>query len=99
LKNKVEISVIIKALNEEDNITRCIKSAKKAIKKLLGEIILADSLSTDKTISLAKKEKIKIVQLTNSKDRSCGVGPQLGYQHSQGKYIYILDGDIELVVV
>ncbi len=95
-KKQPTVTIIIKALNEEKNIERAIKSALKAIKNLGGEVILADSLSTDKTIKIASKYPIRIVQLTNPEDRSCGVGPQLGYQHSRGKYIYILDGDMEL---
>ena len=96
MKTKPKLSIIIKALNEENNIARSIKSALKAIKKIEGEVILADSLSTDNTIQIAKRYPIKIVQLSNPKNRSCGVGPQIGYLHSKGNYIYILDGDMEL---
>lgn len=92
----MEISIVIKALNEEKNIARSISSAKEAIKGMKGEVILADSLSTDRTVEIAKNFDIKIVQLVNSKDRSCGVGPQIGYIQAKGKYIYILDGDMEL---
>src|SRR5262249_18585256 len=28
--------------------------------------------------------------------RCCGAGPQLGFQHSSGAYVYILDGDMRL---
>ena len=91
-----KVTVIIKALNEEKNIARAIESSLKAFKGYNGEVILVDSLSTDKTIEIAKKYPIKIFQLKNINDRSCGVGPQVGYLHSKGDYIYILDGDMEL---
>lgn len=94
MKNKPILSIIIKALNEEDNIERALSSCLEVTKKISAEIILADSLSTDKTISIAKEFPIRIVQLKNASDRSCGVGPQLGFQHSLGKYVYILDGDM-----
>lgn len=93
---KIRVSIIIKTLNEEDDIRRAIKSALKSLKGIKGEVILSDSLSTDKTIEIAKKYSIKIIQLSNPKDRCCGVGAQLGYMHSKGDYIYILDGDMEL---
>jgi len=96
LEKAVEISIIIKALNEEEHIKRCIQSVISACKGFKAEIILADSLSTDRTVAIAKKHNIRIVQLRNVKDRSCGVGPQLGYQHAKGELIYILDGDMEL---
>lgn len=92
---KPKLTIIIKALNEENNIERTIKSCIKETKNLSSEIILADSLSTDKTIDIAKKYPIKIIQLNNAKDRSCGIGPQIGYEHAKGELIYILDGDME----
>ena len=93
-KNPI-ISIIIKTLNEEANIKRTLDSCIKATKDISAEIILADSLSTDKTIAIAKKYPIRIVQLINPEDRSCGIGPQLGYQYAKGDFIYILDGDME----
>lgn len=94
--NKIKLSVIIKSLNEEKNIDRCIKSVIKATKGIKSEIILADSKSSDKTIKIAKKYLIKIVQLKDQNERSCGIGPQLGFQYSRGDYVYILDGDMEI---
>jgi glycosyltransferase involved in cell wall biosynthesis len=90
------VSIIIKALNEEKRIARSIESALNALERLGGEVILADSCSTDQTIEIAKRYPIKIVQLANPAERCCGIGPQLGYQHSKGEYVYILDGDMEL---
>lgn len=89
-----KVSVIIKALNEEAKIAATIESALAAIAKLDGEVILADSLSTDHTVEIAQKYPIKIAQLTRPEDRGCGVGAQLGYQHSEGEYLYVLDGDM-----
>ena len=91
-----EISIIIKALNEEHNISRTLESALHATQGLNAEIILADSMSTDNTISIARKYKIKIVQLQNSSDRCCGIGAQLGYQHCSGDFILIIDGDMSV---
>lgn len=92
----MDVSVIIKAYNEQDCIARSIESAIAAIETLDGEVILADSLSTDHTIDIAKKYPITIVQAVNAKDRRCGIGPQLGFQHAKGDFIYILDADMEL---
>jgi glycosyltransferase involved in cell wall biosynthesis len=91
-----KVSVIIKALNEEGNIDRAITSALRAVEPHGGEVILADSGSTDGTIERAMKFPITIVQLANPDERCCGIGPQLGYQYSLGEYVYILDGDMEL---
>ncbi|OUR82900.1 hypothetical protein A9Q82_05425 [Cycloclasticus sp. 46_120_T64] len=93
---KIEITFIIKALNEEDNIAACIESCLREGLPYTSEVILVDSLSTDKTIAIAKQYPVKIVQFENKADIGCGAAPQLGYQYAQGKYIYLLDGDMEL---
>ncbi|MCU7940817.1 MAG: glycosyltransferase, partial [gamma proteobacterium symbiont of Bathyaustriella thionipta] len=90
------ISIIIKALNEEDCIARAIESALKCIENYSGEVILADSLSGDATISIARQYPVKIVQINNASERRCGIGPQLGYQYAQGEFVYILDADMVL---
>ena len=91
-----KLSVIIKTLNEEANIERAIVSSLKAVIPYGGEVIVADSASTDSTVELAMKFPVTVVQLARPNDRCCGVGAQLGYQHSRGEFVYILDGDMEL---
>ena len=90
------ISIIIKTLNEEKRICKCIESALAALHDYHGEVILADSGSTDGTLRLASAYPIKIVRLADRSERRCGIGPQLGYQYSIAPYVYILDGDMEL---
>lgn len=93
---KIRLSIIIKALNEQAKIEAAIRSALASVRGIDAEVILADSLSTDDTVELAARYPIKIVQLINPRDRSCGIGPQLGFQFARGEYIYLMDGDMEL---
>lgn len=94
---KCRVSVVIKALNEEDGIAATIESALRAVARYGGEVVLADSCSTDRTVEIAMQYPIRIVQLTNAEERCCGIGPQLGYQHAGGEFIYILDGDMQML--
>jgi glycosyltransferase involved in cell wall biosynthesis len=91
------VSVIIKALNEEKRICETVESALRAVSGVGGEVILADSCSTDRTVELARHYPIRIVQLAHAHERCCGAGPQLGYQHSHGEFVYILDGDMQML--
>lgn len=94
------VSIIIKALNEEERIEAAIESALRAVRALgpgQGEVVLADSCSTDRTLELAGRYPIRIVQLANADERCCGIGPQLGYQYAEGEFVYILDGDMRLL--
>lgn len=90
------VSIVIKAFNEEELIGRCIESALAATEGVAAEIIIADSLSIDKTVEIASRYPVKIVQLENIKDRGAGAAAQLGYQFASGRYVYILDGDMEM---
>lgn len=90
------VSVIIKALNEERHIASAIESALGALAGIDGEVILADGGSTDRTIEIAQKYPIVIVQLNRIEDRCCGSGAQLGFQYSRGQYLMLIDGDQHL---
>lgn len=95
-KKRLTVSIIIKAFNEERHIAAAIESALAALAGLDGEVILADSASTDRTIAIAEKYPIKIVRLNNPADRSCGAGAQLGFQYSSGEFLCLMDGDMRL---
>jgi GT2 family glycosyltransferase len=92
----VKVSVVIKALNEADNISAAVASALRAVAPHGGEVIVADSGSVDRTVEIARQFPITVVALADPGERCCGISPQLGYQHSDGEYVYVLDGDMEL---
>lgn len=92
----VLVSVIIKALNEERRIAACIESALQATAGLSAEIILVDSLSTDRTVAIASGYPVRIVQFERREDRGCGAAVELGWRHAQGEHVYVLDADMQL---
>jgi GT2 family glycosyltransferase len=90
------VTVVIKALNEEKSICAAIETALAAVDTVGGEVVLADSCSSDRTVELAARYPVRVVQLANADERCCGIGPQLGFQHALGEFIYILDGDMRM---
>ena len=96
MSEPLALSIIIKALNEERNIAGAIESALAALEGYDGEVILADSASTDRTVEIACRYPIRVVTLEQPSERSCGIGAQLGYQHSRGDFVCIIDGDMRL---
>jgi GT2 family glycosyltransferase len=92
----VKLTIGIKALNEEKHIEASLRSAMEAARLWDGEVILADSGSTDRTLEIARQFPVKIVQLANPLERSCGAGAQLAFQHVNSEYFYLLDGDMVL---
>ena len=95
-RSRPRVSILIKAFNEQDRIAAAIESALASLEGINGEVILADSLSTDRTVEIARRYPIKIVSLTRPEDRSCGIGGQLGYQYSSGDHVCLIDGDMKL---
>jgi glycosyltransferase involved in cell wall biosynthesis len=95
-ERNIELSIIIKTLNEERNIGRCIEAILDSLDDIAVEIIVADSGSNDRTVEIAASYPVTVVQLADPTERSCGIGSQLGFQHSYGRYVLILDADMVL---
>lgn len=96
MANKPFITVSIKTFNEAECIEKTIDSILQQIADYPHKIIVADSLSTDNTQQLASAKGVTVVSLTQPADRCCGVGHQLGYLYSEGEYLLLMDGDMEL---
>ena len=92
----MKLTIGVKALNEEQRIAEALTSALRAAEPFGGEVVLADSGSTDRTLEIASTLPIRIVQLADPSERSCGAGAQLAFQQADGDYFYLLDGDMVL---
>lgn len=79
------ITAIIPTLNEEIHIEEAIKSVSFA-----NEIIIIDSFSTDKTVELAKKQNVKIIQ---RKFDDFSTQKNYAIDLATNKWIYLLDAD------
>ena len=90
------VSVILKTLDEEARIGAAIESVLAALDGIGGEIIVADGGSRDRTLAIAARYPIRVVQLDPATAPSCGIGPQLGFQYSRAPFICLMDGDMLL---
>lgn len=91
------LSVLVKAFNEERRIEACLAAAVAEAAPLGGEVILVDSCSSDRTVELARKFPVRIVQFASAADRGCAAAVQLGYQFAAASdYVYVLDADMVL---
>ena len=82
----MDISGLVITFNEEKNIGNCID----ALLKVCNEVIVVDSLSTDKTIVIAESKGAKVVS-----QAFLGDGPQRihGLQFCKNDWILNLDAD------
>ena len=86
---KLTVSAIIHTFNEEANIERCLRSL-----SWVGEIILIDMNSTDKTCELAKSYGVKIFKHPNM--GFADPARNFGISKATGDWIVVLDADEEL---
>lgn len=91
------LTIAIICKNEEDNIQRCLDSIFNAVETITDfEVILSDSYSTDRTIEIAQKYPIRILQLRKEWHHSPAAGRYTALNHAKGKYVLYLDADMEL---
>jgi len=86
------VSIVIKAFNEEAHVAQAIRSALAALEPLQGqgEVILADSASTDRTVEIASGYPVKILQR-----EYFGSAAQKNWSldHIRSDWVLILDAD------
>jgi len=85
------VSVIITTKNEEDIIARLINSIIRQTYKN-REIILVDNNSTDRTVNIAKRMKIKVYIFGPERSAQRNYGAKM----AKGRYLIFLDADMEL---
>lgn len=84
---KPKISVIIIGKNAQDLIKDCILSVKWA-----DEIIYLDGRSTDKTLKIVKRFKVKVI-FQKGKNLDFAAWHNQGIKESKGEWIFYLDTD------
>lgn len=85
----MKVSVIIPVYNEEKYIKNCLMSLSKQTKKA-HEVIIIDNNCTDKTIQIAKKYNVKIIQ-----EHKQGITParNRGFEEATGDILARCDAD------
>jgi len=88
MSKKIDLSVIILTYNEALHIKRCINS----VKKFVREVIVIDSHSTDNTLNICKKLKVRIY-----KNKFINQARQMNWAlkniNIKSKWIFRLDAD------
>jgi len=96
--NKVDVTFVIPAFNEEKNLEYCITETINTIKKLeqTYEIIIVENGSIDKTLEIAKKISSinSTVHAIHLDEPSFGGAIKKGYSMSKGNVIVNLDVDL-----
>jgi glycosyltransferase involved in cell wall biosynthesis len=90
MKTQILISIITPTLNNEKDIKNFLESLKRQTYFENTEVIIADGGSSDKTLEIAKKYKVKVF---NNKKIFADIGVNEATQRAKGKLIMILATD------
>lgn len=85
-----EVSIVISAWNEEENILNCISSLANLKTTLPFEIIIVNNNSDDGTQAILDRLNVRSLF---QKIQGCGPARQLGQEQAKGKYILLADAD------
>jgi glycosyltransferase involved in cell wall biosynthesis len=91
-----ELSIVIPVMNEKDNIEPLIRKLKVDLAGIDYEVIFVDDGSTDGTQKEIKRmadDRIILVELRRNYGQSTAM--TAGIDHAKGKYIAMLDGDLQ----
>lgn len=91
-----ELSVVITVMNEEENIQPLLGAVRSALQAFDYEIILVDDGSSDNTkqqVLQHADDRTILVELRKNYGQSTAM--TAGIDHSTGKYVALLDGDLQ----
>jgi glycosyltransferase involved in cell wall biosynthesis len=91
-----ELSVVVTVMNEEENIRPLVEAIDSALATIDYEVIFVDDGSTDGTrtrIKEAVNTRIVLVELRKNYGQSTAM--TAGIDHTTGRYIALLDGDLQ----
>jgi len=91
-----ELSVVIPVMNEVENIEPMIGAVSSALQGFDYEMVFVDDGSTDgtqKEIVRCATEQVRLIELRKNYGQSTAM--TAGIDHATGKYIALLDGDLQ----
>jgi len=98
---KKELSIVVSALNEEENVRNLLQRLTHVLikYKIEGEIIFLNNHSIDRTGELAdafskKDKRVKVIHRYNRENKGLGSSLLEGLKNCSGKYIVIMDADL-----
>src|ERR1041385_3692587 len=91
--SSLDVSVVIPALNEQENLELLLPLIHDAIKqlKLKSEVIVVDGGSRDESKAVAQKLGARVV---NQRERGYGGALLAGFAAAQAPYVVTMDADL-----
>lgn len=97
MDKEFDISIVIISWKMKDLLQKCLRSIYKFTSGIKFEIIVIDNNSMDGTSEMIKTEFTKVALIKNVKNRGVAPARNQGISVAKGKYVLILDADVELI--
>lgn len=88
-----DLTIIVPTLNEEENVERIVTQIRKVSKSI--KIIVADDGSKDKTVQVARKNKVIVVDRKNAKVKGITAAVCDAARYVKTKYFIVMDADLQ----
>jgi len=90
--NRVRLTAVMPCLNEERTVGVCIEKAFSAFRSMgiVGEVVVADNGSTDRSVELASKFGASVVHVPK---KGYGAALAAGIEAARGDYVIMADSD------
>lgn len=95
--SSIDISVVIISWRMKNLLNRCLRTLYKYTNSIKFEVIVVDNNSEDGTSEMIEKEFSQIKLIKNPENLGVAPARNQGIKETVGKYILILDADMELV--
>ncbi len=93
-KKKKNVSVIVTAYNEEENIEKCIESIQNQDYDGDVEIVIVNDGSTDKTADIIANYPVKLINLENNHGKAQALN--MGVNNAKGDILVFSDSDSQM---
>jgi GT2 family glycosyltransferase len=93
----MELSISIVNFNAKEPLRLCLRSIEDNIKNINYEVIAVDNASRDGSIEMLKNDFSFVKVIVNNENSGATVAKNQSFKEAQGRYILILDSDIEIL--
>lgn len=92
----MDVSVVIVSFNAASYLKECLDSIFRFTTSTSFEVVVVDNASTDDSVAVAKGYK-NVQVIANKDNRGFGAGVNVGLKKTTGRYILILNPDIQFL--
>lgn len=97
MNSQIDVSIVIISWRMRDLLQSCLNTIYNFTSGITFEIIVIDNNSLDGTSEMIEKDFPEIIIIKNPENRGVAPARNQGIEAAKGKYILILDADVELI--